>query len=292
MSINSFMQTNPAIFILVAGLLGLIVGSFLNVVIHRLPKMMEAEWRSQCIEMMGTQGPPPLPSQTYTLAYPASHCPQCGHRLKVRDNIPVLSYLWLKGKCRYCHQVISARYPLVEILSGVMTAVVAWHFGWSPQAVFGAVLTWALLCLSFIDFDTHYLPDVITLPFLWLGLGCNLFGIFATLESSVTGAMSGYLSLWIIYQGFKLATGKEGMGYGDFKLAALFGAWLGWQMLPAVIIVAAFMGSLVGIALMTLLRRDKDVPLPFGPYLSVAGWFTLLWGQEITDLYLGWIGMP
>jgi leader peptidase (prepilin peptidase)/N-methyltransferase len=289
MSILIYLQSNPTAFILAMGLMGLIVGSFLNVIIHRLPKIMEADWRSQCAELMGTEDPSPPSSGTYSLAYPASHCPHCQHPIRAYDNIPLLGYLWLKGKCRNCRHPIPVRYPLVEFLTAAFTMMVVWRFGFGAEALFGSILTWALIALSFIDLDTQYLPDAITLPFLWLGLGCNLFGLFAPLESSVIGAMAGYLCLWVVYQGFKLTTGKEGMGYGDFKLAALFGAWLGWEMLPAVIILASLTGSILGLSLMLYHRRDKNIPIPFGPYLSIAGWGTLLWGHEITALYTGWI---
>jgi len=289
MSIIDFLQASPTAFIIVAAILGLLVGSFLNVVIHRLPLMMEAEWRQQCADLAGESDAAPQPA--INLITPRSRCPHCGHVITALENIPVLSYLALKGACSACGKAIGSRYPLVEALTGVLTALVAWHFGWGWQAVAGGVLTWALIALSMIDLDHQLLPDSITLPFLWLGLALSLYGttgLFTDAHSSIIGALAGYLSLWLVYQIFKRLTGKEGMGYGDFKLLALFGAWLGWQVLPAVILLSSLVGAAVGISLIVVRGRDRNLPIPFGPYLAAAGWIALLWGGQITQAYLQW----
>jgi len=289
MSIIDFLQASPTTFIIVAAILGLLVGSFLNVVIHRLPLMMEAEWRQQCAELAGQSDVAPPP--TLNLITPRSRCPHCGHAITALENIPVLSYLALKGACSACAKPISVRYPLIEALCGVLTALVAWHFGWGWQAAAAMPLTWALIALSMIDFDHQLLPDSITQPFIWIGLGLSLYGssgLFADTHSSIIGALAGYLSLWLVYQLFKVVTGKEGMGYGDFKLYALFGAWLGWQVLPAIILLSSLVGAAVGITLIAVRGRDRNLPIPFGPYLAVAGWIALLWGGQITQAYLVW----
>lgn len=265
------------------GVLGLVVGSFLNVVIHRLPIMLERRWRAQCQELTGH---PAEAAEPYNLVVPRSRCPRCGHRISALENIPLLSFAWLRGKCAGCAQPISWRYPSVELLSGLLSAVVAWHFGLSLAALGGLLLTWALIALSFIDYDHQLLPDDITLPVLWLGLAFNLGGIFVPVASAVIGALAGYLSLWLVYQGFRLLTGREGMGYGDFKLFAAFGAWLGWQQLPLIILLSSFVGALVGLGFILLQGRDRHLPIPFGPFLCLAGWVALLWGDTITRAYL------
>jgi leader peptidase (prepilin peptidase) / N-methyltransferase len=259
------------------------VGSFLNVVIHRLPKMMEREWRQQCAELNGKQ-----PEQTprYNLVVPRSACPHCGHRISALENIPVVSYLLLRGKCKGCGATISLRYPIVETLSGILSAYAAWHFGFGLAALGALLFVWALIALTFIDFDTQLLPDSITLPLLWLGLLLNLSATFADLHSAAIGAVAGYLALWGVYWLFKLATGKEGMGYGDFKLLAAIGAWLGWQMLPLVILFSSLVGAVVGIALIVAARHGRNVPIPFGPYLAGGGLIALFWGQTLTHSYL------
>lgn len=267
-----------------AAFLGLCVGSFLNVVIHRLPLMMERDWRLQCAEMEGETIPA---EEVFDLARPGSRCPGCGHRISPLENIPVLSYLALRGRCSSCGVAISPRYPLIEAFTGLASAYLAWHYGWSWQAAGALVLIWSLIALTFIDFDTQLLPDAITLPLLWAGLLCNLFSFFTDLQSAVIGAMAGYLSLWIVYWLFKLLTGKEGMGYGDFKLLAALGAWLGWQMLPAVILLSSLVGAAVGITLIVAARHGRNVPIPFGPYLATAGAIALLWGKDLTQGYLG-----
>lgn len=278
------LNAHPALFIACAALFGLVVGSFLNVVIHRLPKMMEREWRAQCAELNG-QPPPDTPP--YDLVAPRSACPACGHRITALENVPVLSYLFLRGKCAACHAPISPRYPLVEALSGLLAAAIAWKFGVGLHAVAAFFLVACLIALTFIDFDTHLLPDDITLPLLWAGLLFNLHGGFASLQSAVIGAMAGYVALWSIYWLFRLATGKEGMGYGDFKLLAALGAWFGWQLLPAVILLSSLTGSIIGIALIVMARHGRNVPMPFGPYLALGGIAALFWGPQLAGLYLG-----
>ncbi len=287
MSFVTFFQTNPIIFILVAGIIGLLVGSFLNVVIYRLPIMMEREWKSQCRELLELECPADEDSEvTFTLSQPRSKCPKCDHAITALENIPVISYLIQGGKCKGCGDRISPRYPMVELLTAILTAVVAWRFGFGWPAFGGILLTWALIALSGIDFDTQLLPDSITLPFLWLGIGFNLFGTFTDLQSSVIGAMAGYLALWSVYWLFKIVTGKEGMGFGDFKLLALIGTWLGWKILPLTIILSSLAGAVIGICLILFKSHGREVPIPFGPYLAIAGWIALCWGQDITDLYL------
>lgn len=270
---------------LVLFILGLMVGSFLNVVIHRLPRMMESRWRRDCCELLELE--PEKAEPPFNLATPNSHCPKCKAAIKPWQNIPVLSYLILGGKCGNCAQPIPVRYPLLEFATGLMTLVLAWHFSLSP-ALFGACLfTWSLLALTMIDIDHQLLPDDITLPLLWLGLLLNLGDTYVSLSEAVLGAMAGYLILWLVYQTFRLLTGKEGMGYGDFKLLAALGAWLGWQALPLVILLSSVVGATFGIALMIIKRRGKDVPIPFGPYLALAGWIAFLWGDAIITFYLG-----
>ncbi|UCV18391.1 prepilin peptidase [Ferribacterium limneticum] len=272
-----------------AGLLGLCVGSFLNVVIHRLPKMMEQEWQAQCAELRGEQGA--TAAEPLSLAKPRSRCPTCGHQITAIENIPLVSYLLiLKGKCSGCHARISPRYPIIEALTGLVSAYVAWHFGPTLQAAGALILVWSLIALAAIDLDTQLLPDSITLPLLWLGLTLNLWGAYADLPSAVVGAMLGYLALWSVFWLFKLVTGKEGMGYGDFKLLAALGAWLGWQMLPAIILLSSVVGAIVGITLIVATRHGRNVPIPFGPYLAAAGGIALFWGNSITHSYLGLIG--
>jgi len=279
------MQPEPIYLAVVAVLLGLAVGSFLNVVIHRLPKMMERGWLAECAEIRGESLPPS--ADKLTLATPRSRCPQCGHAITALENIPVISYLFLRGRCSGCGVRISPRYPLVEALSGLLCGYAAWHFG-ATWAGLGALLfIWGMMALTFIDFDTQLLPDSITLPLLWTGLLLNLGGTFTDLKSAVIGAAAGYLSLWMVYWGFKLATGKEGMGYGDFKLLAAIGAWLGWQMLPLTILASSMVGAVIGITLMVAVKHGRNVPIPFGPYLAAAGIIALFWGKPLTQHYLG-----
>jgi leader peptidase (prepilin peptidase)/N-methyltransferase len=272
-----------------AGLVGLCVGSFLNVVIHRLPKMMEQEWQAQCSELRGEIAPGV--AEPLSLARPRSRCPACGHQISALENIPLISYLFiLKGKCSACGTRIPPRYPIIEAATAFLSAYAAWHFGPTMQTIGALLLVWALVALSAIDFDTQLLPDSITLPLLWLGLAFNLWGVYADLPAAVVGAMAGYLALWSVFWLFKLATGKEGMGYGDFKLLAALGAWLGWQMLPAIILLSSVVGAIVGISLIVVARHGRNIPIPFGPYLAAAGVIALFWGNAITQAYLGTIG--
>ncbi len=275
--------TQPDIFPFVAGLLGLLVGSFLNVVIHRLPRMMERDWQIQCAELRDEEVPEAEP---LSLLRPRSRCPACGHAIGALENVPILSWLALRGKCAHCSAPISGRYPVIEALTGLLTGFAAAYFGFDWNALGAILLIWSLIALAFIDFDTTYLPDAITLPLLWCGLLFNLAGTYTDLHSAVVGTMAGYLALWSVYWVFKLVTGKEGMGYGDFKLLAALGAWQGWQMLPLIILLSSLVGAVVGILLIILARRGRDVPIPFGPYLATAGLLALFWGREITQYYL------
>ena len=275
---------DPAVFTLAAGLLGLMVGSFLNVVIHRLPIMMERDWAAQCAELRG-EAPPAL--EPLSLAKPRSRCPKCGHPITALENIPVISWLVLRGRCKGCAAPISPRYPLIEALTGLLFGLAAWHFGFTAAGLGALVLIAALFALTVIDFDTQLLPDDITLPLLWIGLALNAFNVYTDLKSAVIGAMAGYLSLWSVYWLFKLFTGKEGMGYGDFKLLAALGAWLGWQMLPLTILLSSLVGAVVGISMMVIARHGRNVPIPFGPYLAAAGLIALVWGKPLTRAYLG-----
>ena len=312
--------------------LSLLVGSFLNVVIYRLPIMLDRQWRAQAEEMLRPESaaPPPdvdslqpspddrplaadspeplsdlppaddnpSPPSRYNLVTPRSTCPHCNAGIKAHQNIPILSYLLLGGKCANCKGKISARYPIVELATALLSAAVVWHFGWHWQTVAALTFTWALVALSVIDLDHQVLPDVITLPLLWLGLLLSLAwhsGLAPPMpvdpRSAIIGAAAGYLSLWLVYWAFKLVTGKEGMGYGDFKLFGAFGAWMGWQMLPLIILLSAFTGAVVGIALIVLRGRDRNIPIPFGPYLAAAGWIALMWGPQIVGGYLSLAGL-
>ncbi|ARU32798.1 prepilin peptidase [Sulfuriferula sp. AH1] len=279
----ALMQADSRLFTIACGIVGLLVGSFLNVVIYRLPKIMEREWREQCAELSGQH----LPEQTpYSLSAPRSTCTSCGHKISATENVPILSYLWLRGKCAGCGMRISPRYPVVEAITGILSAAAAGYFGFGLAAVAAIIFIWALIALTFIDFDTQLLPDSITLPLLWSGLFFNLQATFVPLQSAVIGAIAGYLSLWGIYWLFKLATGKEGMGYGDFKLLAAIGAWLGWAMLPLVILLSSAVGAIIGIILIILAKQGRSVPIPFGPYLAGGGIIALFWGKDILHSYL------
>ncbi len=286
MSVIYFLQTHPALFIFSMTMLGMCIGSFLNVVIYRLPKMMQQDWHEQCCELLDIKNEDVTEQQKVNLVFPGSSCPSCQHKITALENIPVISYLFLKGRCRSCNTRISLQYPIIEMFTGLATAYVAWHFGFSLQTLFAVFLTWALISLSMIDLEHSLLPDDITLPFMWLGLACNIFGVFTDIYSSLIGAMLGYAILWIIFMSFKVATGKEGMGYGDFKLLALLGAWLGWQSIPLIILLSSITASIIGLAMIIFKGRDKAAAFPFGPYLAIAGWITLIWGKELTALYL------
>lgn len=279
----SALLADPTAFALVAGFLGLMVGSFLNVVIHRLPKMMEIEWQAQCAELRGEVAPD---APRYSLWLPRSACPKCGHRITALENIPVLSWLGLRGRCSACQTAISGRYPMVELLTAVLSAAAAWKWGVSVQTLGALLLIWTLVALAFIDLDTTLLPDSLTLPLLWLGLLFNLGGVFASLSDAVVGAMAGYGVLWAVFWLFKLATGKDGMGYGDFKLLAVMGAWLGWQMLPVTLLLSSVVGAAVGVAMIVFIKHDRRVPIPFGPYLAGGGLVALFFGADLTQAYL------
>ncbi|HAU4905650.1 TPA: prepilin peptidase [Aeromonas hydrophila] len=283
--ITDVFHSLPWLYFSLAFLFSLMIGSFLNVVIHRLPIMLEREWQA---EYLGYFNPETQPQQEecYNLMVPRSACPHCGHAITAMENIPLLSWLWLKGRCRECQAPISARYPLVELLTALLSLVVAATYppGWGLLAAL--LLTWVLVALTFIDLDKMLLPDQLTLPLLWGGLLFNLTGGFAPLADAVIGAMAGYLVLWSLYWAFKLLTGKEGMGYGDFKLLAALGAWLGWQALPIVLLLSSLVGAFIGIGLILLRNHHQNKPIPFGPYLAIAGWIALLWGDTITRWYL------
>lgn len=276
---------SSALLFAAAAVVGLAIGSFLNVVIHRLPIMLERRWREQC-DALTAAAPLSVASERYDLLVPGSRCPHCGHRIGALENIPVLSYLWLGGKCHACAKPISVRYPLVELTTALLSAAIAWRFGLTPMMIGALLLTWSLIALTVIDYDHQLLPDDITLPLLWGGLAFNLFGVFTSLSSAVIGAIAGYVSLWLVYQLFKLVTGREGMGYGDFKLFAAFGAWLGWQALPLIILLSSFLGAIIGVGVILILGRDRSLPIPFGPFLCLAGWVALMWGDTITRAYL------
>jgi leader peptidase (prepilin peptidase)/N-methyltransferase len=283
MSVIALLESTPWLYITTCVLLGLCIGSFLNVVIHRLPKIMETRWRAECAELNGEEPPK---SERYNLVSPRSRCPSCGHAITVLENIPLLSYLALAGKCSACRARISPRYPVVEALTGALTGYIAWHFGFTFAAAAAMYFAWTMIALAFIDLDTFYLPDDLTLPLVWAGLIFSLAGGYTDLNSAVIGACGGYLSLWLVFWLFKIVTGKEGMGYGDFKLLAAIGAWLGWKMLPLVILLSSFAGAIVGVALIVLTRRGRNVPIPFGPYLAIAGLVALFHGDALTRRYL------
>jgi leader peptidase (prepilin peptidase)/N-methyltransferase len=271
-------------FVTVAALLGLAIGSFLNVVIHRLPKMLEREWREQCAWLQGEEQKAGKP---YNLVVPGSTCPECGHAIRWWENVPLLSWLALRGRCSQCHAPIPARYPLVEALTGILFAAAAWQWGPGQDVLWIWSLLAALVALAFIDFDTQLLPDNITLPLAWLGLLANLQGRFVPLDEAVLGAVAGYLSLWSVFHLFRLLTGKEGMGFGDFKLLAALGAWMGWKMLLPIVLLASVAGAVVGLALILVLGRSRDKPIPFGPWLVMGGVVSLFWGPELIHLWLG-----
>jgi len=286
---------SPAIFAVAIFLLGLIIGSFLNVVIYRLPIMMERAWRQQCAELEDREYEA---QEAFSLIRPRSACPGCKRPIRAIENVPVISWLVLRGRCAGCKTAISIRYPVIEILTGVLSAVVAWRFGPTWETPAALVLTWSLIALSGIDFDHKLLPDAITLPLLWLGLLLSVFHqqvdaqqLFIDPRSAIIGAVAGYMTLWTVYQLFKLVTGKEGMGFGDFKLLGALGAWLGWTLLPLIVLLSAVVGAIVGSGLMLLARHGREVPIPFGPFLATAGWIALMWGDTLTEQYLRITGM-
>lgn len=273
---------------------GLLIGSFLNVVIYRLPQTLFASWRNECRAFIAQEEGKVLEDdkkEVFNIAVPRSHCPSCKAPVNAWQNIPIMSYLLLKGKCSNCKTPISLRYPIVELVTGLLTLFIVYTMGFTVKAGLIAVFTWALLVLTLIDIDHQLLPDTITLPLLWLGLLCNSFGLITDINSAVLGAVFGYLSLWSVYWLFKLVTGKEGMGFGDFKLLAALGAWMGWQILPTVIILSSLVGAIIGIGGILILGRDKNIPIPFGPYLAIAGWIAFFWGNEINQSYTKMMGL-
>ncbi|SEM92237.1 type 4 prepilin peptidase 1 . Aspartic peptidase. MEROPS family A24A [Pseudomonas sp. ok272] len=288
MPLNEWLSASPLAFISGAFVLGLIVGSFLNVVVWRLPQMLERDWRQQAREVLGLPGEPA--AAPYNLMLPHSHCPHCAHRLRAWENIPLLSYLLLRGRCSNCQAPITRRYPLVELLCGVLSGFIAWHLGFGWQAAWVLVLSWGLLAMSLIDADHQLLPDSLVLPLLWLGLIVNGFGVFVPLHDALWGAVFGYLALWSVYWLFKLVTGKDGIGHGDFKLLALLGAWGGWQILPLTILLSSLLGAVAGLIGLRLKQAKTSTPIPFGPYLAIAGWIALLWGGQMTDFYWQFVG--
>ena len=292
MTLTEFFASYPLALLLFTFVLGLLIGSFLNVVIYRFPQMMEEDWRQQCHEFLEL----PLPESAkrhfavFNLATPGSHCPHCNHTLSPLENIPVFSWLLQRGKCKHCRAAISLRYPVIEMATALLSVLVVSHFGFNWAALALLVFTWILVALTMIDVDRQLLPDDLTLPLLWLGLLANSLGWITDLESAVFGAMAGYITLWCVYWGFKLLTGKDGMGYGDFKLLAALGAWLGWQSLPQIILLSSLVGALVGISMMLLRGQGRDVPIPFGPYLAGAGFLSLLWGEQLNRLFFAFMG--
>ncbi len=300
MAFLDLLQNNAIAFYGVVTFISLLVGSFLNVVIHRLPIMMENEWRAAIQEMdeevvgeLATAGGPAdanvgtTTPETFNLSVPRSHCPKCDNKITWWQNIPVVSYLMLRGRCANCKTSISARYPIIELVTMLLSIAVAWQFGASWQAVIGISVTWLLIAMTMIDFDHQLLPDNLTLPMMWIGLLASLIPVFADVRSAVIGAAAGYLILWTVYQLFKLITGKEGMGYGDFKLLAAIGALLGWEVLPMVILLSSLVGAVVGVGLIVISGRDKSIPSPFGPYLAAAGWIAMMGGEPLGRMYFG-----
>lgn len=284
MSFIAILQDTPSFFISFITIIGLMVGSFLNVVIYRLPEMMKRNWLQQCAELHG-KAIETLP--TFNLITPRSACPHCGHKITALENIPIISYLALRGRCSQCQARISPRYPIVEAVTALMSGFVAWHFGYSLITIAVLIFVWSLIALAVIDLNTQLLPDDITLPLLWLGVLVNMNDGFTDLHSAITGVMAGYLSLWSIYWCFKLITGKEGMGYGDFKLLAAIGAWLGWSMLPIVILFSSLVGAIAGVGLIIAAKLKKNIPIPFGPYLVGGALIALFWGEKLNRAYSG-----
>jgi leader peptidase (prepilin peptidase)/N-methyltransferase len=283
MSLLEAFRAFPGLFVAAVTMMSLAIGSFLNVVIHRLPKMLEQQWRDELAELNGQEA---AAAKRYNLVVPRSACPACGHAIGALENIPVLSYLALRGKCASCKARISPRYPVVEALTAALSGFIAWRYGFAWQTLAILVFVWSMIALAFIDLDTFYLPDDITLPLVWAGLLANMGGLFVDLQSAVVGAIAGYLALWLVFWGYKFATGKDGMGYGDFKLLAAIGAWLGWKMLPVVILLSSLAGAIVGVSLIVVARHERNVPIPFGPYLVLGGLIALFWGDQLMNYYL------
>ncbi len=301
MTLLSLLQDNPTMLVSFCFVLGLFVGSFLNVVVYRLPIMMERGWKQECREFLKLDAAPEAGSETgsapeqqsekFNLMVPRSACPSCGTMISAWQNIPVISWLLLRGKCGNCKHPISVEYPLVELLTALLSMAVAMKFGASIQLVFALLFTWALISLAMIDFHTTLLPDSITLPLLWLGLLISLVPVFVIAPDAIVGAAAGYMILWIVFQTFKLITGKEGMGFGDFKLLGAMGAWLGWAKLPLIILLSSLTGAVIGIMMMVLFKHKRSEPIPFGPYLAIAGWIALMWGDQIVSMYTNQMGL-
>ena len=285
MTLPEALSELPWFLYLAVVLFGLCAGSFLNVVIYRLPKMMEAQWRAECAAIEGREAPPP---EVFNLVHPRSRCPSCGTLITAWQNVPVVSWLVLRGRCANCKARIPVRYPAIEIAAALLAALMAWRFGYSAALACSLLFVWALLALTFIDLDTQLLPDDITLPLLWAGLIVNVFGVFTDLRSAVLGAAGGYLLLWLVYWGFRLVARKEGMGYGDFKLLAALGAWLGWQVLPFVVLVSAGAGAIVGGIALWLSKRGMETRIPFGPYLALGGLAAMLYGRQAVIWWIGY----
>lgn len=285
----AFIKVSQVTFLSCIAVLALLIGSFLNVVVFRLPKMLHREWTIQCYEFL--EKPSPASTETFNLFTPRSRCPHCQHVIAAWENIPIFSFLFLKGRCSACKKPISWRYPFIEALTMALSIVVAYYFGFSWQTFFALILTWSLLALAAIDIDHQILPDNITFPILWLGIIINIQSLFCPVKEALFGVIVGYLFLWSLYWCFKLITGKEGMGYGDFKLLAMLGAWLGWQALPSIILLSSFSGAVVGITLIALKRQERSKPIPFGPFLALGGWITLIWGDKLRALYLTYFGL-
>ncbi|RWU22115.1 prepilin peptidase [Pseudomonas alkylphenolica] len=289
MDLMDTLARQPLFYLGCALLLGLIVGSFLNVLVHRLPIMLQRQWQAEAREVL--ELPATDEGERYDLLLPASQCPHCGHRIRAWENIPVLSYLALRGRCSSCSSAISVRYPLVELGCAALTGFIAWYLGPTSAALALMLLSWGLLAMSLIDIEHRLLPDALVLPLLWAGLIANAFELFVPLQAALWGAVIGYLSLWSVFWLFKIITGKEGMGYGDFKLLALIGAWGGWQVLPLTLLVASVLGVVIGVVMMRVKGLKASTPIPFGPYLAIAGWIALLWGGQITTSYINYLGM-
>jgi leader peptidase (prepilin peptidase)/N-methyltransferase len=280
----SFLQSHVTTYLTFLFVLGLLIGSFLNVVIYRLPIMMQREWRSDCLEFLDQ--PSEAAAEKFNLSVPRSRCSKCGHAISALENIPILSYFTLRGKCRQCKTLISMQYPLVELFTGVISLIIGWHFGVSLQTLVGLFFSWCLIAASGIDLGHKLLPDTITLPLMWLGILLSLFNVFIDLETSVIGAIAGYLFLWSVFWLFKLVTGKEGMGHGDFKLLAALGAWCGWEMLLVIVLTSSLIAAIVGITMIILGKTERSTQIPFGPYLAGAGWISFLWGPVLLSTYL------
>lgn len=275
----------PYLYLSCVAIVGLCVGSFLNVIIYRVPIILERGWQREARSLLELEDETSTP-ETFNLAYPNSRCPNCGHAIKPYENIPVISWLLLKGKCSDCKAPISVRYPVIELCTGILSGFIAFHFGFSTTAAAALMLTWFLIALTMIDYDHQLLPDNMTLPLMWIGLVLNYFGVFTDLGSALWGAVAGYGSLWLVFWAFKLTTGKEGMGYGDFKLLAALGAWLGWQLLPVIVILSSLVGAVLGIGLIVIFGRERSKPIPFGPFLAIAGWIALIYGDQLTQWYI------